>query len=125
MVYVSDVLYCFAACLGFWVGFVCMWASHLVCMPISLLFGMRENECNGICRRRFSATFKATCLSFGQSFTADVVQPILMASAAVPQQDALTTQAEHLAEVSTHSQFLSSDTKFDWNVCTSGVSACR
>ncbi|KAL3158276.1 hypothetical protein ABBQ38_010522 [Trebouxia sp. C0009 RCD-2024] len=60
-------------------------------------------------RRRFSATFKATCLSFGQSFTADVVQPILMASAAVPQQDALTTQAEHLAELVGKQQCLTAE----------------
>lgn len=65
--------------------------------------------CNDICRRRFSATFKATCLSFGQSFTAAVIQPTLTASAAVPEQDALNAQAEHLAQVSTHLALMGSE----------------
>ena len=59
-------------------------------------------SCHGICRRRFSAAFKATCLSFGQNFTADVIRPVLMASAAVPDQDTPDSKAEHLAKVSTH-----------------------
>lgn len=61
--------------------------------------------CNYTCRRRFSAAFKATCLSFGQSFTADVVQPLFLASAAVPQQDPASSAAEHLAQVSTYLLF--------------------
>lgn len=53
-----------------------------------------------LCRRRFSAAVKATCLSFGHGFTLGLVQPLFAASAALPDQDGPAHEAGRIIEVS-------------------------
>ena len=42
---------------------------------------------------------KATCLSFGEAFSADVVKPLFLASAALPDLGDSATMAAHVEEV--------------------------
>ena len=51
------------------------------------------------CRRRFSAAIKATCLSFGQVFTAAIIQPLFLASAATPELQTSLDRAVHVDQV--------------------------
>lgn len=57
-------------------------------------------EQDGMCRRRFSAALKATCLSVGQDFTTGLIQPVFAASAALPAFGDSGQTSEHVTQAS-------------------------